>query len=216
MTSKKHFPTFLILCSSSRCVGPVSPGTGIPQEMLVVSLLDYRSQPLQQLHLQIQLLLQLPWIFPNAGAWNCNGRGCPGSLLEQHPPAKEAHNINGVTTWHGRWCGLSYQTLLTGKIFKTVWVSLWSLTASPQKYISLVPKMKIVTRTHLSPGSALRAPTPVQQFLSDVQPLKTWDFLLPFQPSWRQGEVLIHSEHIARTGNSLREIKEVTYPYSFS
>lgn len=42
LTSKKDSPTCLRLYSRSRYVGPVSPGTGTPQEMVVIPLLGYR------------------------------------------------------------------------------------------------------------------------------------------------------------------------------
>lgn len=67
---------------------------------------------------------------------------------------------------HGRWCGLGYQTQLTGNISHSGWVSLWSLTATPHRHSSLAPKIRMVIRTHSSLGNALRAPTPVQHKLS--------------------------------------------------
>lgn len=157
------------------------------------------SQPLHHLHLCTQLLLlQLPSIFPDEAAWNCNEwqsvlvwkgiefSGCPGALLEQHPPALGSSQWNWSNNrTHGRGCGLGYQTQLPGKIFQTLWVSLWPLTATPHRHSSLAPKTGMVIRmirTHSRPGNALRAPTPAQPKLSfsDVQPLKMWDFLAAF------------------------------------
>lgn len=106
-TSKKDLPTHLRLCSRSRYVGPVPPGTGTPQEMAVISLLGYRKVSHFRLHTWIWLLLQLPWIILKVTHWNCNGRGCPGPLLE-------LASCNQGSTWFS----LSAQCSITGI---TIW-----------------------------------------------------------------------------------------------
>lgn len=104
---------------------------------------------------------------PNETEWNYSGTGGLGSLLEQHPPAKEVHNVTGITIQHMAG-GVGWVTKhhLQGKSSRHFEFQLCSLTASPHRHISLAPKARMVIRTHLSPANALRAPTPVEQELS--------------------------------------------------
>lgn len=98
----------------------------------------------------------------------------PWSSARTASPSPESSQWNwSINRTHGRWCGLGYQTELPERIFQTVWVPLWSLTAIPHRHSSLAPKIRMVIRTHSSPGNALRAPTPVQHKLSFSAATKT-------------------------------------------